>query len=337
MPGVIDLPSEENINIHNEKDEFKLDVKKGLEKTKKSIQSKYFYDELGSELFNQITRHPSYYLTRCELEILGNCKAELADMMGDEAFNLVELGPGEGIKTQILMEQFLRNKQQFRYLPIDISKKYLEILTQQLNQQLSSVKTIPIHSDYFKGLAWLNSHSERKNLVLFLGSSIGNFNPQETKVFFKHLWASLKPGDMVLIGFDLRKDINVLMQAYDDSDGITRNFNLNLLNRMNRELNANFNIDKFKHYPTYNVYTGAMESYIVSCEPQTVFVQALNRSFFFDVIEPMHVEFSYKYLLSQIEELALSTGFSVVKNFMDAKEYFVDSLWVVNKSEQSRK
>lgn len=331
MTSVIDLPGNETINVQNDIDEFKTDVTNGLSKKQKQISSKYFYDEHGSELFNQITRHPSYYLTRCEIEILNDNKQSLADLMGAEAFNLVELGPGEGIKTNILVEHFLHQKQVFRYIPIDISKKYLQILADVFHKQMPQLKYIPVHSDYFKGLEWLNKHSERRNLVLFLGSSIGNFTPQETKDFFEHLWHSLRHNDYVLIGFDLRKDIDILLRAYDDSDGITRNFNMNLLQRINRELKADFNLEKFTHYPTYNVHTGAMESYIVSLERQAVSIQATKQKYFFEAVEPIHVEFSHKYLLSQIEELAMETGFEILSNFTDEKNFFVDSLWRVNK------
>jgi uncharacterized SAM-dependent methyltransferase len=137
----------------------------------------------------------------------------------------------------------------------------------------------------------------------------------------------LNKGDYVLLGFDLRKDINVLIRAYDDYSGITSNFNLNLLRRINRELGANFDLTKFRHYATYNVYSGAMESYLISLEQQMIYIDAIGLAYAFEVLEPIHVEYSYKYSISQIEELAHMTGFEVVENFNDAKKYFVDALW----------
>lgn len=332
MAGVIHITDDQDLKTrYQEKNAFKTDIQLGFAKTEKKIQSKYFYDEHGSELFNQITRHPDYYLTQCEIEILNTYKKQISALLGDKPYNVIELGPGEGIKTQILIEQFLRDSLNFTYMPIDISTKYLNTLSKQFNQQLPALKLTPIHSDYFKGLEWLSEHSGRQNLVLFLGSSIGNFDPVLTEEFLHHLWEILHDGDHVLLGFDLRKDINVLMRAYSDQDGITRDFNMNLLQRMNRELHAHFDADKFSHYATYNVYSGAMESYLVSLEQQIVAIDALDRSYSFDAIEPIHVEYSYKYLVSQIEEFARTTGFSIVQHFTDTRNYFIDSLWRVNK------
>lgn len=173
--------------------------------------------------------------------------------------------------------------------------------------------------------------SMKKNFILFLGSSIGNFDPVTTQLFFSGIFNKLHDGDYVLIGFDLRKDIDIMIKAYNDSDGITRAFNLNLLVRMNHELGANFMIDKFGHYGTYNVYSGAMESYLVSLKEQNVHIGALEQSFKFEALEPIHVEYSYKYLLSQINDYAKSSGFKIVKNFFDSRQYYVNSLWQVNK------
>lgn len=328
MAKVIQAASDLDDELH-EKLEFVQDLTIGLAKPKKQIPSKYFYDEHGSELFNQITRHPDYYLTQCEFEILDKYKTQIANLFNSEPFNLVELGPGEGIKTQILVEEFLQKSLQFTYLPIDISKKYLKTLIDEFSNKLHQLKLLPLYSDYFRGLEWLRQHSQRANLVLFLGSSIGNFTPKEVQNFLEHLCQSLNKNDYVLLGFDLRKDVQVLMRAYDDSDGITRDFNLNLLKRINRELNADFDISKFKHYATYNVYSGAMESYLISLERQTIAIEALGQSFTFDKIEPIHVEYSYKFYLKQINELAEIAGFEVIQTYTDNKQYFIDTLWQV--------
>ncbi len=332
MAEVVHIDYDHGITSHhNEKEEFKRDIQIGLSKKNKQIPSRYFYDEHGSELFNKITRHSSYYLTRCELEILAENKQRLSAMIGHKAFNLVELGPGEGIKTQILIQQFLRDARDFHYIPIDISTKYLKTMVNQFRQNLPELEFTPLHSDYIHGLEWLSKQSSRRNLVLFLGSSIGNYNQQDTEEFVKHMWKSLNNNDYVLIGFDLRKDIHVLMQAYDDNNHLTREFNFNLLRRINRELKADFDLKNFQHYPTYNVNTGAMESYLVSLKQQAVTISALNEVYQFDKIEPLLVEYSYKYLLSQIENIATQGGFEIVENFMDADQFFVDTLWQVKK------
>lgn len=306
---------------------FKKDVQAGFTSARKHIPSKYFYDEKGSELFNRITRHPDYYLTQCEVEILNANKKNLSNFFKQEAFNLVELGPGEGLKTQILIKQFMQDALQFTYLPIDISLNYLKTLTEQFHAQLPNLKLKTLHSDYFQGLEWLNLTSEKRNVVLFFGSSIGNFSPDENLAFLQHICDILHPKDYILIGFDLRKDMDVLLRAYNDSDGITRQFNLNLFERMNRELAANFDMQKFCHYETYNVYSGAMESFLISLEEQSVTIDALSNSFTFHAYEPIQVEYSYKYLMPQIKWLAEMTGFEVVETFTDSKHYFVDSLW----------
>lgn len=318
------------LEMHNlDKAEFILDLQEGLSKPRKQILSKYFYDELGSELFNQITRHPDYYLTKCEIEILNTYKKQIAKLFEGQHFNLVELGPGEGLKTQILMDELLSEMHQFSYLPIDISKKYLKNLVNQFSGKLSSEQLNPICSDYFRGLEWLRKHSKRSNLVLFLGSSIGNFSPLETQEFLYQLHDSLNKRDYVLLGFDLRKDVDILLQAYSDDAGITRDFNLNLLKRINRELNADFDLNKFQHYATYNVYTGAMESYLLSLEQQIVKIGDLEQSFLFEEIEPIHVEYSHKFTIKQINEFAHKAGFEIIQNYTDEKKFFIDALWRV--------
>lgn len=313
---------------HDVKSEFRLDVQEGLSKAKKQIQSKYFYDEHGCELFNQITRHPDYYLTKCEIEILNTYKKQLAALMASP-FNLIELGPGEGIKTQLLIEEFLQESLFFNYIPIDISKKYLKSFILQYKQMLPTLQITPIHSDFFRGIEWLKKNSSSRNLVLFLGSSIGNLDLNATTEFLRHLSSALNEGDYVLLGFDLRKDVNILIRAYNDESGITREFNLNLLKRINHELGANFDLTKFCHYATYNVYSGAMESYLISLEQQNIYIDAIKSSFSFEAIEPIHVEYSHKYSLSQMSEFAEKTGFEVVQNLIDSKKYFVDALWRV--------
>jgi dimethylhistidine N-methyltransferase len=317
---------------HDEHADFLHDVLIGLDSPHKHISSKYFYDGKGSSLFNQITRHKDYYLTNCELEILTTYKSELGAIFGTQSFNLIELGPGEGIKSRILIDEFLQHELDFTYFTIDISRKYLNQIVKQFHHDLPKLKLIALNSDYFSGLKWLSLRSKRRNVVLFLGSSIGNFNQEQTNIFLKNIWDDLQDGDFLLIGFDLRKNIDVLLKAYNDSDGITRAFNLNLLRRMNKELGAGFDIDHFQHHATYNVYSGAMESYLISTEEQSIPINELHRSFHFHAFEPIHVEYSYKYLLNQISDFANNNGYKIIKNFFDSKNYFVDSLWQVMKS-----
>ena len=319
----------------NEEDEhhFKQDVLEGLSTKKKHISSKYFYDKKGSELFNLITQHPHYYLTQCELQIIERYKSKLSNLLNTGSFNLIELGPGEGIKTRLILDQFLNDNLDFTYYTIDISEKYLLQIVEEFNKELAQLKLIALNADYFKGLKWLAKKSAKPNLILFLGSSIGNFTPKQTNRFLTSMWHDLQDGDYCLIGFDLRKDLRVILDAYNDGDGLTREFNLNLLTRINRELGGHFNTKNFQHYAVYNVYSGAMESYLLSTQEQQVYIDALNKEFRFGAYEPLHLEYSYKYTLKQIEDYASLNGFRIVENYFDEKNYFVDSLWQVVKQD----
>lgn len=311
----------------DEKQQLREDILLGLSQADKQIQSKYYYDEVGSELFNQITRHPDYYLTGCELEILNRYKEDISTRLGDDAFNLIDLGPGEGIKTGLLIEQFINDTRPFTYVPIDISRKFLDHVIHRVNAQFTGIETFALNSDYLVGMDWLMRNSSKRNVVLFLGSSIGNFDLESTTGFLNALRTFLRPGDFVLIGFDLRKDVDILIRAYNDSDGLTREFNLNLLKRINHDLHGHFNVEAFHHYGTYNVHTGAMESYLLSLEDQTVEIDDLNTAFTFRQFEPIHVETSYKYLRSQVENLAADARFKILKNYIDHRGYFINSLW----------
>lgn len=308
--------------------EFMLDLDLGLSKKHKTIPAKYFYDKKGCDLFNAITHHPDYYLTRCEMEILKNNRQEIADLFSREAFNLIELGPGEGIKTKIIIDQLIQNKSSFTYMPIDISKKYLQDLSQEFLSTFPNIKVNPIEADWIQGLKHLNS--SKRNIVLFLGSSIGNSTPQASIEFLKEIAASLKNGGYMFIGFDLCKAENILLCAYDDRDGITRQFNFNLLHRINNNLGGNFDITQFAHKPRYNYLEDAMESYLVSLKDQRVAINKMNKTFNLGLYEEIHVESSYKYSLGRIEKMAEASGFNIVKNFYDAKKYFVCSLWKIN-------
>ena len=328
MVEVVDVATQDEL-ITKSTYELGCDICAGFNNKPKQISAKYFYDEYGSELFDLITRHPDYYLTAAELEILNTYKSTFTAWLRNDIFNLIELGPGEGIKTKIFLEQFEHEKRAFNYLPVDISKKYLQNIANQFESLLNSMTLI--NTDYFDDLTWIKSHSDKQNFVLFLGSSIGNFSLLQAEQFFKKLHDNLNAGDLVLIGFDLRKEIETLMRAYNDSDGLTRAFNFNLLARLNRELYADFNLDKFKHYPTYNFYTNAMESFLVSVTAQRVNFAKLNQSYFFDEFEPIHVESSHKYSMAQIEQFAQVAGFEVAQHYFDSRRYFVDSLWRVKK------
>lgn len=315
----------------NQTNQFALDVLVGLSDPRKRIASRHMYDDLGSELFQKITVLPEYYVTGCEREVLSRNKEQIAEYVSGGPFNLVELGAGFSDKTALLLEYFLETGLDFRFVPIDISELAMTQLVDECNKRFPKLDTFGIVSDYFNGLKWLNNRFQTRNFVLFMGSSIGNFTAYEARVFLRNLWNTLNHGDFALIGFDLKKDIELLLDAYNDSQGVTAAFNLNVLTRINRELGGEFDIEKFRHFGTYDVFSGGMESYLVSLERQSVFIKAIGRSFGFAPWEPIHMEYSYKYLESDIDDLARETGFTRDENLYDSKRYFTDSIWRVLK------
>ena len=320
-----------DIQVSRLHQEFASDVLLGLSRSPKSVPCKYLYDAEGARLFREIMELPEYYLTRCELEILQERKDGIANLVGGSPFNLVDLGAGDGRKTETLLEHFLKRELDFQYVPIDISESAVHGLVERLSIGYPHLRTEGLVADYFDGLKWLSDLNEHHNVVLFLGSNIGNFSHSEARAFLHCLWNALNDGDYILIGFDLKKDIQQLLAAYNDSRGITAEFNLNLLRRINRELGGIFDLDRFKFHSMYNPLSGAVESYLVSCERQVVDIEALKQSFRFEAGELLHTENSYKFLDSDIVQLAEETGFNVADQLHDSSHCFMDSLWQVRK------
>lgn len=305
------------------------DTFNGLTANPKYLLSKYFYDDAGSALFQKIMTMPEYYLTRCEEEILNSCKTEITDAIigDDQILSLVELGSGDGQKTKILLQELIRKDIKFQYVPLDISKKANDMLTQTLKSELPELVINAMTGDYFDRLRELNGYASKRKIILFLGSNIGNFSDTETYDFLNRLAEFTNQKDKLLIGFDLKKSPEIIMDAYNDPHGFTRNFNLNLLVRLNRELQADFRISQFEQHTEYNPQTGEVMSFLVSKKNQSVYISALEHQFHFDAWEPVFVERSCKYDLHKIERLAAEHGFRVVANFTDSRNYFIDSLW----------
>lgn len=320
-------------------DEFAFDVLTGLAESPKRLPSRYFYDDRGSEIFQQIMGLQEYYLTDCEEEILGEHGEAILAATGAGPLSLVDMGAGDGKKTLLLLARLATAGRPCQYLPLDISEAAMANLTELVKERHPEIRVDGVVSEYFSGLRWLGLQAQDPaagtdnptRLVLFLGSNIGNLDRPRARTFLRRLWTSLAPKDHVLIGFDLKKDIDLLLNAYNDSEGVTASFNLNLLNRINQELGGHFDVDRFRHFSTYNVFSGAMESYLVSLDPQQVRIDRLQSSFTFRAWEPIHTEYSYKYLLADIERLASESGFEIVEHFHDRQGYFVDSLWRVDK------
>jgi len=305
---------------------FKQDVDKGLSSSPKQLLSKYFYDEVGDALFVKIMNMPEYYLTNAEYEIFTQQAESIINAfeVEGEALELIELGAGDGTKTIELLK-VLQHKADFTYIPIDISQNALDLLTERLSKEVPGVKVSPLQGDYFSVLSEIKEHTARK-VVLFLGSNIGNMLDHNARRFIQQLTEQLNKGDKLLLGVDLKKDAGIILPAYNDAQGITRAFNLNLLTRINRELGGNFDIDRFEHRPLYNEVLGQAESYIQSTAEQDVYIEATGKTYHFDKDERIHMEISRKYDDNAIKDITADTGLQLKQKFTDSKNYFADYL-----------
>lgn len=315
-------PSSENTTFRN-------DVFKGLEAPDKFLNAKYFYDAQGDFLFQKIMHAPEYYLTDCELEILREQSEAILRKSREDGENLdiVELGPGDAFKSVHLLKKLAQWQSSFAYFPIDISQHVTDSLREKLPRQVPNIQIQGMTGEYLQMLDKLKNRPEtnRRKLVLFLGSSLGNMNYQEGLLFLKQLKAFLQPGDLLLMGLDLVKAPEIILNAYNDAAGFTKAFNLNLLSRINRELGGNFNLGQFSHFPVFERKTNACKSYLISLMQQEVTVA--GRKFRFEERETIYMEISQKYDENAIKEMLDATGFSCVQHFYDRKKWFLDTLW----------
>lgn len=308
---------------------FRSDVISGLQNNQKKLSSKYFYDKIGDHLFQEIMAMPEYYLTKCELDIFKNKTEKLTHLITseNEPFDLIELGAGDAMKSTYLLKYLVEKGKDFTYMPIDISGNILSILNEKLTIEIPELEITSLEGDYFDMLDKAASMSSRKKVVLFLGSNIGNMNKNEAENFCLELNRNLNSGDIVLIGFDLKKNPHVILSAYNDQSGTTAAFNLNLLSRINRELDADFQVYNFQHYQTYDPVSGDCRSYLVSLKDQNVKIE--NEMISFKENELIDMEVSRKFSESAIGELAEKSGFQVVGEIKDSKNWYVDSVWKV--------
>jgi dimethylhistidine N-methyltransferase len=270
-------------------------------------------------------------VTGCEFDILQNQKEVIWRHIAKDShpFKLVELGAGDGTKTEVLLKYFYSKEVPFTYVPVDVSLAVLEELKQRLNKSIPGLNILLENKLYNEALDELkNDHAERK-LIMFLGANIGNFNIQEAILFVRKLRVSMNESDLLLIGFDLKKDPRLIQAAYDDSECITREFNLNLLSRINRELGGQFKTETFSHYPYYDPETGVTKSFLVSKVDQDVWIEAFEKEFHFDKNEIIHTEVSQKYDMKMIRNLAVQSGLEIVDILYDKKEYFADVMFKV--------
>ena len=303
-------------------------VLKGLSEAPKSLPSWLFYDETGDRLFQQIMRMPEYYPTRCEYDILQQHKGELGKYFRGQhstSFRLIELGAGDGLKTEILLSHFIQHDADFTYLPVDISANALEQLSRRLRSKWPQLRMTLLNKTYDQALEGLRDEGEKK-VILFMGANIGNFTTAEAAQFLKRLVLPLSGEDMLLIGFDLKKDPRTIEEAYDDPRGLTAQFNLNILSRLNRELGAEFDLDKFGHFPSYDPVFGTMKSFLISRKHQVVYIEAFDKVIPFDLWEPVHTEVSQKYDIAMIEKLMALSGLQITEVFYDTNGWFCDVL-----------
>ena len=310
---------------------FAEDVRAGLSSNPKYLFPKYFYDELGSQLFDAICLLPEYYLTRAETEVLATHAAEIVGALGDETVTLLELGSGSAVKTRSLIDALLSRQPELLYVPIDISASALETSARVLLQSYPSLRIEAYASDYYSALEELrreDATGRRRLLALFLGSNIGNFDRDEARLFLRALRGVLRAGDALLVGADLKKASATLEAAYDDALGVTAAFNLNLLARINRELDADFNLRAFRHVALYNEAHGRIEIYLESTRAQQAHIRRLDMRVDFVAGERIHTENSYKYDLPELARLAADTGFTHARTWLDPARQFSSNIFL---------
>lgn len=296
------------------------DVLRGLSTKPKCLPPKLFYDAAGSHLFEQITRTPEYYPTRTERAILEQFAGEMVRQAGSN-LTLVELGAGSAYKTRVLIRAILRRQLRLEFHPVDVSQAALNQAVASLNGDFPRLHVSPIAADYSHHLPDLRSRPGQK-LVLFIGSTIGNFEPEEARDFLERLAASLQPDDALLLGFDMVKDEQILHAAYNDAAGITAQFNKNILARINRELGADFELDEFRHVAFWNGRRSRIEMHLESRVDQRVRIGDLDREFQFSFGERIHTENSYKFTEASIARLLRQSGITLEQAWSDENRWF---------------
>ena len=310
-----------SITLRRTQDNLARDVRQALTGPFKSLPCKYFYDPEGMLLFEQICNLPEYYLTRVETAILKNQADRIIELCPSELV-LVELGSGSSTKSRYLIEACLGRQEQLIYYAIDISPGALKNGVQQLLQEYGQLRIVELVGEFADGLSYLANHASGPRLIAFLGSTVGNFTEEEIARFFTMLRGHLLPDDRLLLGVDLLKDPALLEAAYDDSQGVTAKFNLNILARLNRELSANFDLAVFRHRALFNRERSRIEMHLVSVRNQRVRIGDLGLEIDFRQGEPIHTENCYKYSQLQMESLLAGHAFQVLSRFTDPQEQF---------------
>jgi len=314
--------------VHAQTASFADDVRAGLGADQKYLSPKYFYDELGSALFEAICYLPEYYLTRAETEILERYAGEMIDAL-DGPIEIVEFGSGSAHKTRALIGEALERQALVEYHPIDISASALVGSSAGLVAEYERLHVTAYASDYFEVLSSARLRTSKRVLALFLGSNVGNYEPAQAEALLRAMSASFKPGDGLLLGTDLKKDPALLELAYNDPTGVTAAFDKNLLARINRELGGHFDLDGFAHVARYDGERGAVDSFLVAQRGQSVAIDALEETVRFRAAESIHTESSYKFARTDIARLAARSGFRVERVWADSENRFAVSLLII--------
>lgn len=295
---------------------FLDDVVAGLTAMPKRLPPKYFYDQRGSALFERICELDEYYLTRTELAIMRNHAPAMADALGPGVL-LIEPGSGASVKIRLLLEHL---RDVAGYVPVDISGQHLQQVTQQLQHDLPELAVWPVHADFLQAFELPDMPAAGRRVIYFPGSTIGNLSPEKAAAWLTQMGAIAGPGGGLLIGVDLKKDVAILEAAYNDREGVTRAFNLNLLQRLRDEVGADVQVDRFEHRAFYNNSEGRIEMHLVSTDRQTIRLD--DTEVHFEPGETIHTENSYKFDLEQFRELAEKTGWRRAAYWTDDNDYF---------------
>jgi len=299
---------------------FAQELSYSFSQKQKTINPKFFYDEKGSYLFEKICTLPEYYISRTEVALLRQLEEKLPNYLNGD-FRLVELGSGSSTKTRILIDILEKSQKHIEYFPIDISN-FIRESCKELQNDYKNLCITGIIDDYEPALELVKNYDDKNNLIVFLGSSFGNYNPNTGLGLLQKINSLMKSGDLFLLGLDLTKDETVLEKAYNDSQGITAQFNLNVLSRINSELDANFDINKFVHHAVYNKNQNRIEMYLRSLEKQIVNIPKADLVLEVKKDELIHTENSFKFTISQIKEMSAMSNFQIQDMWCDEKRYF---------------
>ncbi len=303
---------------------FKKEVFEGLSAFPKYLSSKYFYDKKGDRLFQDIMAMPEYYLTGCEYQILSTHTKEIGELFRDRenGLDLIELGAGDGKKTKVLLKYMAENNFNFVYKPIDISENAVSLLTENLASEMPKLSVDAEVGEYFEVLERLKGFNKRKKVIMVLGSNIGNLPHPKAIDFLSKLKDALLPDDLLFMGFDQKKNPQTILDAYNDQAGVTAAFNKNILSRINTELAADFDLENFEHWETYNPETGTAKSFLVAKKAMEVTVEKLGLQITFEPWETIHTEISQKYDDKTVEWLAAQAGLDIETSFTDEKGFY---------------